>query len=233
MYANGNPNAYAPPPGVAPGQRPGMPVVVPAGAPLQVRVNRGMDSQHTPPGTPFDGIVMNDIVANGAVAIPRGATVHGVVVDSKKAGTFKGQGELTLQITSLQLGGQVYPLTSDIWSHFGHDKTAGTVNRTVGTSAFGAIIGAIAGGGEGAAIGAAAGAGAGLATSAGGPRGEIVVPPESILSFAVAQPLPVHTVGQQEMARLSYAAGPATPPPGRPMRRYYSPYYGYYYGPAY
>jgi hypothetical protein len=231
LYAAGGPNAYAPPPGIRPGQRSGMPVVVPAGAQLQIRVNRGMDSNHTPPGTPFEGIVMNDVVANGAVAIPRGATVQGTVIDSKKAGTFKGQGELTLQITSLQLGGQMYPLTTNLWSGFGHDKTAGTVGRTAGTSAFGALVGALAGGGEGAAIGAAAGAGVGLASSAGGPRGEIIVVPEAVLSFAVAQPLPVQTVSQAEMVRLSYAAGPTQPPPPR-MRRYCDPYRGCYFAPV-
>jgi hypothetical protein len=231
LYAEGSSNAYAPPPGVRPGQRSGMPVVVPAGAPLQIRVNRGMDSNHTPPGTPFEGIVMNDVVANGAVAIPRGATVQGTVIDSKKAGTFKGQGELTLQINSLQLGGQMYPLTTNLWSGFGHDKTAGTVGRTAGTSAFGALVGALAGGGEGAAIGAAAGAGVGLASSAGGPRGEIIVVPEAILSFTVAQPLPVQTVSQAEMSRLSYAAGPTQPPPPR-MRRVCDPYRGCYFAPV-
>ena len=90
------------PPGYAPGprgprssQQAGMQVSVPAGSVLQVRINRGIDSQHIKPGTPFDGVVMNDIVAEGAVAIPRGAPVQGVVVDAKKTGALKGEGELS------------------------------------------------------------------------------------------------------------------------------------------
>lgn len=230
MY--GSQQAYVPPPGVAAGQRAGIPVTVPAGAVLRVRINRGMDSGHIEAGAAFDGTVMTDVVADGAVAIPRGATVTGTVVDAKKAGVFKGRGELALQITSLTVGGHVYPLQSQVWNANGRDKTAGTVNNTVGTSAVGAIIGAIAGGGEGAAIGAGVGAGAGLAGSAASPRGEVIVPPESVLTFAVAQPTPVKTVSEAEMQRLSFAAGPG-PQPRPPMRRYYSPYYGYYYGPAY
>jgi hypothetical protein len=225
MYGNG------PQPPVSGGQRAGIPVTVPAGAVLRIRINRGLDSGHTEPGTNFDGTVLNDVVAGGAVAIPRGATVSGTVVDVKKAGVFKGEGELSLKINTLTLGGVVYPIVTAPWDHTGRDKTAGTVNQTVGTTAVGALIGAAAGGGTGAAIGAGVGAGVGLAGSAAAPRGQIIVPPESVLTFTTAAPTAVKTVSQAEMARLSYAAGPQTP--GHPpMRRYYSPYYGYYYAPA-
>ena len=227
-------NRYTPPAGVPGGQQAGMDVLVPAGAVLRIRINRGLDSNHIQPGATFDGTVLTDVVAAGAVAIPRGATVQGMVVDAKKAGVFKGEGQLGLQINSLTLGGNVYPLSTQVWQREGRDKTAGTVNNTVGTSAFGAIIGALAGGGTGAAIGAGVGAGAGLAGSAASPRGQVILPPESVLTFTTAQPAALKTVSEAEMARLSYAAGPGQPPPpGRPMRRYYSPYYGYYWGPAY
>ena len=212
------------------GQQAGLQVTVPAGAMLRIRINRGLDSNHIQPGTNFDGIVLTDVVAGGAVAIPRGASVTGTVVDAKKAGVFKGEGELSLQLTSLTLGGQTYPLTSNIWARNGRDKTAGTVNNTVGLGVVGAVIGAVAGGGEGAAIGAGVGAGAGLAGSAASPRGQIIIPPESVLTFTTASPAVVKTVSEQEMSRLSYAAGPQQPQ-GPPRVRYYSPYYGYYYGP--
>jgi hypothetical protein len=214
------------------GQAAGLAVTVPAGSMLRIRINRGLDSNHTQPGATFDGIVLTDVIADGAVAIPRGASVSGVVVDAKKAGTFKGEGELSLQINSLTLGGMTYPLTTSVWARNGRDKTAGTVNNTVGGSAVGALFGALVGGGEGAAIGAGVGAGAGLAGSAASPRGQIIIPPESVLTFTTAAPTPIKTVSEQEMSRLSYAAGPGRPqgpPPGRV--RYYSPRYGYYYGP--
>jgi hypothetical protein len=53
-----------------------------------------------------------------------------------------------------------------------------------------------------------------------------------VLTFTTASPTPIKTVSEQEMSRLSYAAGPSRPqgpPQGRV--RYYSPQYGYYYGP--
>jgi BON domain len=228
-------NAYGPAGDSGPyaGQKAGLVVTVPAGAPLQVRINRGLDSNEVKPGDTFDGMVMYDIVAGGAVAIPRGATVSGTVVDAKKAGTLKGRGELSLNITSVTLGGQVYPIQSAVWDAHGRDKTTGTVNSAVGTGIFGAVVGAVVGGGKGALIGAGVGAGVGVADSAASPNGRVILRPESIVSFSLAQPAAVTTVSQQEMARLSYAAGP--PPAPRPgyRRRYYSPGYGYYYGPAY
>ncbi len=211
------------------GQRAGIPVTVPPGSILRIRINRGLNSNHIQLGAPFDGTVLTDIIAGGQVAVPRGATVTGVVVGAKKAGAFKGQGDLALQVNSLTLGGQVYPLNTEVWVANGRNKTPGTVANTVGTSAFGALIGAFAGGGAGAAVGAGVGAGLGLAGSAATPRGQIIIPPESVLTFRTAAPATVRTVSELEMLRLSYQAGPPQPY-GPPRVRYYSPYYGYYYG---
>lgn len=196
---------YAVPQG---GQQAGMPVTIPGGALLRVRINRGLDSNHLQIGTPFDGTVLSDVAAGGAVAIPRGASVQGVVVDARKAGALKGQGELSLQISAVTLGGVTYPVVSDIWQREGRDKTVGTVNSALGLGALGAIIGGVAGGGAGAAIGAGVGAGAGVAGSASSPGGRVVIPPEAVLTFHLAQPVEVRTVSEQEMQRLAYAAGP-------------------------
>jgi hypothetical protein len=222
---------YGPPQNGAPiagGQQAGIDVTVPVGSMLRVRINRGLDSNHIQPGTNFDGTVLTDVVADGAVAIPRGATVTGTVVGAKKAGAFKGEGELALQINSLMLGGNVYPLTTEIWARNGRDKTGSTVNNTVGLGVVGALLGGVAGGGAGAAIGAGVGAGVGLAGSAASPRGDIIVPPESVLTFRTAAPVVVQTVSEQEMDRLSNSAGPQQQPQGPPRVRHYSPYSGYY-----
>jgi hypothetical protein len=199
---------------------------------LRIRINRGLDSNHIQPGTTFDGTILNDVAADGAIAIPRGAAVQGTVVDAQKAGALKGQGALSLEINSVTLGGVTYPLQSQLWEQRGRDKSTTTVDSALGLGALGAILGGIAGGGGGAAIGAAAGAGVGVAGSAASPGGRVIVPPEAVIAFQLAQPAVVKTVSEQEMARLAYAAGP-NPQQQPPMRRYYSPYYGYYYAPYY
>ncbi len=211
---------YAAPQG---GQQGGVDVLVPSGSLLRVRINRGLDANHLQVGTPFDGTVLSDITAGGEVAIPRGASVQGVVVDARKAGALKGQGELSLQISSVTLGGVTYPITSDVWERQGRDKTVGTVNSAIGLGAIGAIIGGVAGGGAGAAIGAGVGAGAGVAGSASTPGGRVVIPPEAVLTFHLAQPAQVRTVSEQEMQRLAYAAGPVQGAPPVVRRRYAYP----------
>lgn len=228
-----SPNSYPPLPGS--GQRGGIPVTVASGATLQIRIDRGLDSNHVQPGTPFTGTILNDMVANGLVAVPRGASVQGTVADAKHAGVLKGEGELALQLTAVVLGGRSYPVSTLVWQRAGHDKTVRTVDSALGLGALGAVFGGLAGGGAGAAIGAGVGGAVGVGSSAASPGGNVIVPPESVLTFSLAQPLPVTTVPQEEMQRLAYAAGPG-PGQRQPVvvrRRPYGPYpypYAYYYG---
>jgi len=215
-------------------QKGGDAVVVPVGSTLRVRINQGMDSKKTVVGTPFDGVVLNDVVAGGSIAIPRGASITGTVVEAHTAGELKGKGELKLQLTSVALGGKVYPIATDFWWHQGADKTANTVGNTVGLGAVGALIGAVAGGGVGAAVGAGVGGVAGLGVSAASGKGEAVLPSEAIVIFHLTQPADVTTVSQAELNRLG-AGVPAGADPQ--MRRRYPPPPppppGYYYGPGY
>ena len=236
-YNQPNQQAYGPPTG----QRGGDVVTVPSGTLLQVRVNQHLNSKTIQAGTPFDAIVVNDIVANGQVAIPRGASVQGTVIEAKSSGTLGGRGDLGLRLDQVTLAGQTYPITSDVFSAHGGDKTVQTVNSAVGLGALGAIFGAVAGGGAGAAIGAGVGGAVGLGASAASGRGNVFIPSEAVLNFRLVQPATVTTVSQVEMQRLGYgvpAAGPQMvrrypPPPYYYRPGYYPPYYyrpyGYYY----
>lgn len=217
-------------------QRGGDAVTVPSGARLRVRVDEEMNSKDTAAGMVFHGVVLNDVVADGSVAIPRGAAVEGKVVDVHKAGDFKGQGALMLQLTDMTLGGRTYPLASNEWTQHGVDKTGQTVNSAVGLGAVGAIIGAVAGGGAGAAVGAGVGGVAGLGASAASRRGEAVIPAEGILAFNLTQPTELTTVSQAELDRLGAGVPLGTsatlrrrPPPPPPYYGPYGPYRPYPY----
>jgi BON domain len=203
----------------------GKPVTIPPGALVRVSIIEGLDTKHTKAGTMFDATVLNDISADGEIAIPRGATVQGTVVESKNSGALGGHGDLTLELNQVNLGGRVYPIVSDTWSSTGRDKTGQTVGNAVGLGAFGALLGAVAGGGAGAAIGAAAGGAAGIGASAASGGARVVIPSEAILTFHTTQPAPVQTVSQAEIdrmgsgvQRLQHRMPP--PPPG-----YYPPPY--------
>jgi hypothetical protein len=213
------------------GQQAGETVTVPSGALVRIRINQSLDSSRTKPGDRFDGVVINDVVADGAVAIPRGAAIQGVVVDAKKSGALAGRGELSLQLTQVTLGGKSYPIVSDVWAHNDADKTIQTVNSTAIGGGVGALIGAAAGGGAGAAIGAGVGGALGLGSSAASHSGQVFVPSEGLLTFHLTQPATVATVSQQEMDRLAQGVGPT---PQQLQRRYPAPYYGPgYYRPYY
>lgn len=214
-------------------QRGGDAVIVPAGSVIRVRVNQAMDSRKTAPGTVFDGIVLSNVIAGGAVAIPRGAFVQGVVADARRGGQLTGQGGFSLQLTQVTLGDRTYPLVSDFWSHQGASKTGNTVGNTVGMGAVGALIGAVAGGGVGAAVGAGIGGIAGLGVSSASRQGEATMPAEAIVSFRLTQPTELTTVSQAELNRL----GAGLPAPGQqpqqlqrryPPPAYYNPYYPQY-----
>ena len=212
-------------------QKGGDAVVVPSGSVLRVRINQGMNSKNTAAGTPFDGVVLSNVFVGGAIAIPRGASFQGTVVDAHTAGQLKGKGELKLEVTNVTFGGKTYPVTTDFWWHQGVDKTGNTVGNTVGLAGVGALIGAVAGGGVGAAVGAGVGGVAGLGISSASGRGEATLPPEAIVTFHLTQPADVTTVSQAELNRLG--AGLPRPqmqrryPPPPPSYPYYGP--GYYY----
>ena len=213
------------------GQEAGQPVTIPSGALLRVRLNRNLSSNNSQPGSVFDATVVNDVVANGFVAIPRGATVQGKVLDAKSSGAVSGRGEMSLALTSVTLGGKVFPLTSDVWAHNGADKTTESINKALGIGVVGALIGAVAGGGPGAVIGGGVGAAAGLGSSAATGNRQVFIPAEAIVAFHTTSDTPVVTVSEQEMQRLAYGAGPNSERP--PVRRAYRVYPGYYPPPAY
>jgi hypothetical protein len=219
------PAGYAQAQSVYGGQQEGLVVTVPAGALLRMRINQTLTSGSAKPGDSFDGIVVNDVVAGGAVAIPRGAAVQGTVVDAKKSGVLAGRGELTLQLTQVTLGGVSTPIVSDVWGRTTGDKAVQSVNNTVAGGAIGALFGAVAGGGRGAAIGAGVGGALGLGSAAASGGGQVYVPSEGLLTFHLAQPATVSTLSQAEMDRLAQGV-PQGAQPQQLQRRYPTVYYG-------
>jgi hypothetical protein len=202
------------------------PVTVPAGTLLQIRTSEPLDTGKLQDGAAFQATAASDVFEGNVLAIPRGAVLQGTVVKVKKPGALGGSGELELQITSLNLGGTAYPLTTDVWSSKGPNKAGYTASNTAGGAVLGAVIGGIIGRGPGAAIGALAGGGAGLLASAetNGPRQVLL--PETLLNFHLSNAVTVQPVSWQEAQRLAQSA----PQLQRRPVYYARPYpYGYPY----
>lgn len=213
------------------------PVFIPEGTLIQVRTIEPVNSKRARGGEPIDFTVIQDVAFNGVLAIPRGATVHGVIADVRhpEQGSLTGSAELALQLTSLELGGRSYPLQSDLFKVKGPGKGERSAGNVVGGAIIGAIIGGAVGRGEGAAIGAAAGGTAGVAASAASSGPGVWIPAEALVSFHLAAPMTVDPVSQQEAMRLAQGLYPGGPSLYRRPAYYGGPYrpYPYYYAPVY
>ena len=159
------------------------PITIQPGTLFTIRTSEPLDSRNLRGGENFRATVAQDLFPGQYLVVPRGAVVQGNVVGVKKPGALRGEAGFALQITSLTLGGQSYPVFTDTFATDTHGKGGYTAANIAGGAAIGALIGAVAGGGPGAAIGAVAGGAVGLGASAAqaGPRS--IMPPETLLTF--------------------------------------------------
>jgi hypothetical protein len=181
--------AMAPPP-PPPAPKP-QPIVVASGTTLTVRVGQALSSKTSQSGQTFLATLAQPVSVAGKTAIPAGATVSGTVVTAKSKGKIKGEGELTLALTSVTVKGQALPIQTAVLENTTKGKGKRTAATTGGGAAGGALIGGIAGGGKGAGIGALVGAGAGLLGGAMTGNQQIEIPAESALSFRLSAPVTV------------------------------------------
>jgi hypothetical protein len=218
------------------------PVTIPDGTLLQLRTMEPVASKRAKDGEPLQFTLISDVTSGGALVIPRGAVFHGVVTESHQPGTghLAGNPVLGLQLTSLDLGGQTYPINSDEFRVKGPNKAGETVGNAVGAGIVGTIIGCAVGRGAGCAIGAGAGVAAGTAASAASSGPGVWIPAEALVSFHLKAPLTVNPVSKEEASRLAqglYPGGPSLyqrrppPYPYGPRYAYGRPYYPYGYYP--
>jgi hypothetical protein len=205
-------------------QMPNGPVTIPAGTLVQVRTAEAVSSKSAVEGTPVQFTVIRDVTSGGALAIPRGATVRGVVTEVRQAGQLAGSPELALRLTSLEMGGRSYPIESDLFRVKGPSKTGRTAGNVVGGALLGAIIGGVAGGGAGAAIGGVAGGTVGTAASAAEHGPNAWIPSEALVTFHLANPVTVAAVTPDEANRLAQGLNQGGP---QLHQRYAQPPYGY------
>jgi hypothetical protein len=194
---------------------------------LRVRTMEPINSKRANHGTPVLFTLSEDVMVHDALAIPRGATVHGKVIERKQAGRLTGSPELTLQLISLDLGGRSYPLDSYQFKVKGLSKTQPTEAKALRGAEVGAVVGSVVSGvstkggirtpsdGSGRAAsmtaGAVIGAGVGTLVSASTPGPGIWIPSESQVDFYLAVPVTVTPVSAKEAARLAqgfHAGGP-------------------------
>jgi hypothetical protein len=158
------------------------------------------------PGDSFTGTLAHSIAVNGVVAIRAGAGVAGTVVDAKSPGRFKGEGFLSIALTSINVKGVPTTIHTSEYAQTLKGKGKRTGAMVGGGAGGGALIGGIAGGGKGALIGGLVGAGAGTAGAAFTGNKELTVPAESVVTFKLRNSITV-----QQSAPASSQNPPANP----------------------
>lgn len=190
---------------------------------IRVMTNEPLSSRQSRDGTPVLFTLSEDVVVGNVLVIPRGAAIHGEVVQARKAGVLTGSAELTLKLVSLDLGGRSYPLYTYQFRAQGTSKMQPTETKVKG----GAVVGAIAGGVfsgsakggstdvgriAGMATGAAVGAGVGTMVAAATPGPALTIPAEAQMDFYLASPISVAPVSSKEAAQMAqglHRGGPA------------------------
>ena len=164
-------------------------VTVPMGTRIVVRTIDEIDSSKSRVGDKFQASLEQPLYVNEMLVAPKGADVYGRLEEAKEAGHIQGRSQLKLSLTSIVINGQNVPLSTGDYEIAGKSRGANTAKKVGGGAAVGAVIGAIAGGGKGAAIGAGVGAGAGTAVQVMTKGEQVHVPSETLLEFALDQPL--------------------------------------------
>jgi len=170
---------------------PPAPVTLPRGTILQVSLDQTLASDKNHSGDGFQATLAKEIVVDGKILVPKGAHVLGRVTQARASGRLKTPASLVLTLTSIEVEGQSYDLTTSSIARQGESHKKRDVLAIGGGAGAGALIGALAGGGKGAAIGGGIGAGAGTAGAAATGKKDITITAETILTFRLEQPIEV------------------------------------------
>jgi hypothetical protein len=178
------PPPAARPPAARPPAPPARPATrtLTAGARFDVAATDTISSRTSKVGETFTARVVEDVTnAAGQVVIPAGSTITGKITEVKPAPNPRTPGSLTLDVTSVTVGGNTYPLEAHVDSletvHKGRGVTTGDAAKVGAGAAVGAVLGRVIGGNsKGTVIGGVVGAAAGAGVASTTKDSDIVLP---------------------------------------------------------
>jgi len=173
-------------------RQPAVPITVPAGTSFEVEFTKGLASNTSSVGEIFRARMVSDLRLEGAVAIPAGSEVLGVVTDAVGARRLGGKARLTVKFTDLVLpSGSTLPVHASFLQE-GKSKAGRDAATIGGSAAGGALLGRIlSNGSRGTILGALMGAAVGTAIASKTAGEEVVIPEGSVISLKLDQALAV------------------------------------------
>ncbi len=175
-----------PPPPPAPAEReappedvrPAAPTAIAAGTQIPTTLLSRIDSENNDVGDEWTARVNDDVVINGHVVIPSGATVRGVIAAIDEGDRNDGYGSMTLEARTVETSSGSRAVAADplVAGESYRDSGFPTKETAIGAGS-GAVIGGIIGGKKGAVIGGVIGGAGGAGV--GQARGDYEVGVES------------------------------------------------------
>jgi hypothetical protein len=143
----------------------GKDVTLPAGTQLAVVLDTAVASNTSRVEQPITGHVSRDLAVNGAVVVPAGSEVRGVVTSAVQSGKVKGRAHIGIRFTQLvpKGGTERYRIQTAAIGRTAPATKQEDAVKIGAPAAGGALVGALVGGKKGALIGAGVGGGAGTA----------------------------------------------------------------------
>jgi hypothetical protein len=136
-------------------------VTIPAGTPINVRLNTNIATDDAHAGDPWSGTVSQSVVAGDRVMIPAGSPVEGVIANVSQ-GTHSDPAQLDLAVRTVTVDGQTRSMTADTDPIVGGSSRAKKLGAVAGGAAAGALLGhTVARGNHGTLIGGLIGGAAG------------------------------------------------------------------------
>jgi hypothetical protein len=169
----------------APKPKPPEPVLLPAGAVLEAKLETTLSSARSREGDAILARLVDDVKVGERTVLKAGTELRGRVVSATPSGRVKGRARLAFDFDRVMVGGGETPIALravDITAESSKGKDAKIIGGSAGA---GLIIGAIADGGKGAAIGTAVGAAAGTGAVLATRGKEVELPSGTTLKLKV------------------------------------------------
>jgi TolA-binding protein len=163
-------------------------VEVPSGTELDARLQTQLNSGTAQVEDRFEATTLQDITADGRVAIPAGAVLRGVVSSVEPATRTNRTAKMTITFDQVTVNGRDYPMRGTVTQALEGEGIKGDIGKAGAGAAIGGILGAVLGGGKGALLGVLIGGGGTIAATEGK---EIDLPQGTVLRVRLDSPLQV------------------------------------------